>query len=50
MVHAAQTPSRAADDPVEQLSPQLGVRPPEIEDRKKHRVKHKPTAEEGTQD
>ena len=40
----------AADDPAEQLSPQLGVRTPEIESREEHRVKRKPTAEEGTQD
>lgn len=36
---------RAADDPVEQLSPQLGVSTPEIESREEHRVKCMPTAE-----
>jgi hypothetical protein len=50
MVQAAQTPLRAADDPVEQLSPQLGVRTTEIEGREEHRVKRKSTAEEGSQD
>lgn len=39
---------RAADDPVEQLSPQLGVRTPEIEGREERHVKRKPTAEEDT--
>jgi hypothetical protein len=50
MVQAAPTPLRAADDPVEQLGPQLGVRTPEIEGREEHRVKRKPAAEESTQD
>jgi hypothetical protein len=50
MVQAAQTPLRAADDPIQQPSPQLGIRTPEIEGCKEHRVKRKPTAEESTQD
>jgi hypothetical protein len=51
VVKTAQPPLRAAaDDPVDQLSPQLGVRTPEIEGREERRVKREPTAEEGTQD
>jgi hypothetical protein len=51
MVKAAQLLARAAaDDPVDQPSPQLGVRSPEIAGREERRVKRKPTAEEGTQD
>ena len=48
--YAGASVMRAADDPAEQFSPQLGVRTPEIESREEHRVKRKPTAEEGTQD
>jgi hypothetical protein len=48
--YAGASVMRAADDPVEQFSPQLGVRTAEIEGREKHCVKRKPTAEEGTQD
>jgi hypothetical protein len=53
MVQAAQTPLPPlwpADDPAEQLCPQLGVRTPEIEGREEHRVKREPTAEKDTQD
>jgi hypothetical protein len=48
--YAGASVMRAADDPAEQFGPQLGVRTAEIEGREKHRVKRKPTAEEGSQD
>src|SRR5260370_33072861 len=50
MVETAQLPLRAADDPVDQLSPQLGVRTPEVEGREERCVKRGPTSEEDTQD